>query len=457
MVVVDGTVVTVALPYIKVTFGFSNASVVWILNSYELPYAGFLLLSGRLGDMFGHKRLFLTGIAAFTIASLICAAANSASQLIAGRVIQGVSAAVVSTVAQSLVMTMYVETAERAKSVGIYGFACSCGGVVSLLIGGVLTSAFGWRWIFLINAPIGIMVYALGRALLPDVRQIGKGVRSLDLPGAFAVTASLMLAAYAILDGNVAGGNIRRALQLIGGSALLGMLFLAIEARACAPLLPLRILRNRELATCCTVGALFSIAQTGLLFTSLYLQLVLGYTPWQVSLAFVPLNVVSAVFALRFSAYLVVRFGIGPPLIFGLVTAAVGMLLFARAPVHGNIGVDVMPAMLLVGVGIGLVFNPLALATMNGATPDEMGVISGIVNTFWSMGGALGLAILAKVSAIHSDGLLKLGVRPLSALNGGYHYAFAIGAASSLGAAGIAAFLRHRGLTPVCESEAHDS
>ena len=441
MIVLDTTIVNVALPSIRNDLGFSATSLAWVVNAYLLTFGGFLLLGGRLGDLFGHRRLFVIGIALFTVASLGCGLASSKGLLIAARAVQGLGGAVVSAVAFSLIMILFTETADRAKAMGVFGFVLSGGGTLGVLLGGVLTNSLDWHWIFLVNLPIGILVLALSLRLLPVER--GAAVsRRLDVGGAVLVTASLILAVYAIVNGNGAGWMSARTLGLLGGAAVLLGGFVALEARVPSPLVPLALFRLRNVATANLVGVLWSAAMFAWFFLSaLYLQLVLGYTPLQVGLAFLPTNLIMGAFSLGLSAKLVLRFGIKPPLAAGLSLAAVGLVLFARAPVDGHYVADVLPSMILLGFGAGIAFNPLLLAAMSDVAPEESGLASGVVNTAFMMGGALGLAVLASVAASRTDSLRASGRGVLAALDGGYHAAFLLGAAFALAAAVLGAVL----------------
>ena len=445
MIVLDVTIVNVALPTIRENLKFSESSLAWVVNAYLLTSGGFLLLGGRLGDLYGHRRLFLIGIALFTLASLTCGLAGSQLLLITARAIQGLGGAVVDAVALSLIMDLFTETGDRAKAMGVFGFVCSGGGSIGALLGGFLTNALDWHWIFLVNIPIGIAVIALSLSLLP--RSHGQAEdRQLDVAGAITVTTALMLAIFAIVNGNEAGWTSLQTLGLLAGAGVLLAVFLGIEARVRVPLMPLGLFRLRNLATANVVGVLWAAAMFAWFFMSaLYLQLVLRYSPLQVGLAFVPTNLVMAACSLGLSAKLVMRYGIKPPLVAGLLTAAAGLLLFARAPVDGSFVADVLPPMLLLGFGAGIAFNPVLMAAMNDVAPSESGLTSGIVNTSFMMGGALGLAILASVAAAHSDGLVSAGVDRLAALNGGYHLAFLGGALFALiaAAAGVI-FMRAR-------------
>ena len=440
MIVLDTTIVNVALPSIREALGFSETSLAWVVNAYILTFGGFLLLGGRLGDLFGHRRLFLAGITLFTLASLACGLATTQGFLVTARAIQGLGGAVASAVALSLIMNLFPEPAERAKAMGFYGFVAAGGGSIGVLLGGVLTNALNWHWVFLVNLPIGVAVVALSLVLVPTGQRPATAAR-LDIAGALTVTASLMLAVYAIVNGNQVGWTSAQTLGLLAAAAALFALFLGIEARVRAPLMPLALFRLRNVATANVIGVLWTAAMFAWFFLSaLYLQLVLGYSPLQVGLAFLPANVIMAAFSLGLSARLVMRFGIRLPLTMGLLLAAVGLALFGRAPVEGNFAKDVLPGMILLGLGAGIAFNPVLLAALSDVAPEDSGLASGVVNTAFMMGGALGLAILASLAASRTSSLLVKGLGQLAALNGGYHVAFLVAAlfaavASALGAA----------------------
>ena len=428
MIVLDMTIVNVALPTIREHLKFSESSLAWVINAYLLTSGGFLLLGGRLGDLYGHRRLFLIGIAAFTLASLACGLANSQPMLVVARATQGLGGAIVDAVSLSLIVDMFTETGDRAKAMGVYGFVCSAGGSIAAVLGGFLVNSFDWHWIFLVNIPIGVAVILLCLSLVPAAKAEGEK-RQLDVGGAITVTAALMLAIYAIVNGNEAGWASTQTLGLLAGSVALLIVFVVIETHVKAPLMPLGLLRLRNLATANVVGTLWAAAMFAWFFLSaLYLQLVLGYTPMQVGAAFVPTNVIMAVMSLGISAKLVMRFGIKGPLAFGLGCAAAGLLLFARAPVDGTFAIDVLPPMLLLGLGAGIAFNPVLMAAMNDVGPDQSGLASGIVNTSFMMGGALGLAVLASIAGSATAHLLASGTAQKAALIGGYHLAFVVGA-----------------------------
>jgi EmrB/QacA subfamily drug resistance transporter len=453
MIVLDVTIVGVALPSIKGDLGFSDSSLAWVVNAYLLTFGGFLLLGGRLGDLFGHRRLFLIGIALFTAASLVCGLSTSQGMLVAARAVQGVGGAIVSAVALSLIVTLFTEPGERAKAMGVFGFVASGGGSIGVLLGGILTDTLNWHWIFLVNLPIGIAVFVFCLRLLPGGRGHMAGGR-LDVAGAVTVTVSLMIAVYAIVNGNEVGWGTGRTIGLLALAGALLAVFLLIESRVESPLMPLRLFKLRNLAVSNVVGVLWAAAMFAWFFLSaLYLQLVLGYSPLEVGLAFLPSNLIMGAMSLGLSAKLVMRFGIRTPLGVGLGLAALGLLLFARAPVDGTFVVDVLPSMILLGLGAGMAFNPLLLAAMGDVRQEEAGLASGVVNTAFMMGGALGLAVLASLAASRTDTLAASGSGELEALTGGYHAAFLVGALFAAGAAVIgAALLRPK---PMPEMDAH--
>jgi len=453
MIVVDTTVVNVALPSIRNDLGFSQTSLAWVVNAYMLTFGGFLLLAGRFGDLFGHRRLFLSGTAAFTVASLVCGISTTKGMLVAARAVQGLGGAVVSAVAFSLIVVLFTEPGERAKAMGVFGFVMSGGGSIGVLAGGVLTDLVGWHWIFLVNLPIGVLVTITGIRLLPAVHTGAERTR-LDVPGAAAVTGAMVLAVYAIVNGNSAGWTSAQTLGLLAAAAVVAAAFVAWESRVPAPLMPLGIFRHRNLTVANIVGILWAASMFALFFLSaLYLQLVLHYSPLKVGLAFLPGNVIMMAFSLGLSAKLVTRYGFRKPLAFGLSIAALALFWFARVPVHGSFAVDILPSMILIGIGGGLAFNPVLMAAMSDVEPKDAGLASGIANTAFMMGGALGLAVLASAAAARTNHLAAGGHGTLASLTGGYHLAFLLGALFALAAAGVgAAFLRTRSAAYPAES-----
>ena len=448
MIVLDTTIVNVALPSIRDDLGFSSTSLAWVVNAYLLTFGGFLLLGGRLGDLYGHRRLFLSGIGLFTAASLACGLSTSQESLIIARAVQGVGGAIASAVSLSLTMMLFTENADRAKAMGIFGFVASGGGSIGVLLGGVLTDVLDWHWIFLVNIPIGVAVVLLSLRLLPG-RSGEAGTGRLDVAGAVTVTAALMLAVYAIVNGNQNGWTSAETLGLLAASVALLALFVGIEARISAPLVPLGLFRSRNLSISNVIGVLWAASMFAWFFLSaLYLQLVLGYTPLKVGLAFLPGNVIMGIMSVAVSARLVMRFGIKRPLATGLFVAAAGLLWLARAPVDGNYVIDVLPSMVLLGFGAGIAFNPVLLAAMSDVEPEEAGLASGLVNTSFMMGGALGLAVLASLAASRTDTLTAAGHSHLSALTGGYHLAFVFGAIFAAAAATIGVTLLRTSAQP---------
>jgi EmrB/QacA subfamily drug resistance transporter len=444
MIVLDVTIVNVALPSIKADLGFSETSLVWVVNAYMLTFGGFLLLGGRLGDLFGQRRLFLLGLAAFTAASVVCGFATSQAALVAARAVQGLGGAVVDAVALSLVVSLFTEPTERAKAMGVYGFVCAGGGSIGVLLGGVLTSSLSWHWIFLVNLPIGVAVYLLTLRLLPKDSLQAQAAR-LDFAGAATITLALMLAVYAVVNGNEAGWWSAHTLGLLAAAGVLLVVFVAVQRKVAQPLVPLALFRKRNLALANAVGALWAASMFAWMFISaLYLQLVLGYSAMQVGLAFLPTNLIMAVFSLGWSAKLVLRFGLRAPLVAGLALATLALAWFARAPLDGTFWFDVFPAMVLLGVGAGIAFNPVLLAAMNDVAPEDSGLASGIVNTAFMMGGALGLAILASVAAAQTKALAATGAASTAALNGGYQMAFWVGAAIAILAGVLGCFIQEK-------------
>ena len=456
MIVLDSTIVNVALPSIREDLGFSAESLAWVVNAYLLTFGGFLLLGGRLGDLYGQRRLFLGGITLFTLASLACGLATSQEFLVGARAVQGIGGAVVSAVALSLIMTLFTEPGERAKAMGVFGFVLSGGGTIGVLLGGVLTDVLSWHWIFLVNLPVGVAVFALTLSLLPSSPgQAATG--RLDVAGAITVTASLMLAVYAIVNGNDSGWTSARTLGLLATAAVLLAAFLVIEAKVSAPLVPLGLFRIRNIAAANVVGVLMAGGMFAWFFLSaLYLQLILGYSPLEVGLAYLPSTVIWGAASLLLSDRLVMRFGVKVPLVAGLSLMIAGLLLFARVPVDGNVFVDVLPGSIVLGLGAGISFNPLLLAAMSGVAPTESGLASGVVNTAFMMGGALGLAVLASLAASRTDTLAASGDGRLEALTGGYHAAFLAGALFLVAAAVIGGVLL-RGVVPAAGHEPEEA
>jgi EmrB/QacA subfamily drug resistance transporter len=422
MIVLDVTVVNVALPSIQDDLGFSTSSLAWVVNAYLIAFGGLLLLAGRLGDLIGRRRVFLIGLAVFTGASLLCGLAQSQVMLIAARFLQGVGGAMTSAVILGMIVTMFPEPREQAKAIGVYGFVASAGGSVGLLAGGVLTESINWHWIFFVNVPIGVVTAVLAtRCIDADA---GLGLRAgADVPGALLVTGALMSGVFTIVD-----STVPRVLGAVVSVALL-VGFIAREATARTPLMPLRIFRLRNVSGANVVQTLGTAGMFGMFFLgSLYLQGTLGYGALEIGLAFLPVCVVMGVLSLRYSEALITRFGARACVLAGLGIIAVALVLFARAPVGGSYVVDVLPVMVLMGLGAGAAFPALMGLAMQGVEPEEAGLASGLVNTTAEAGGALGLAVLATLSTAHANHLIGAGHPAVGALTSGYHLAFLVGA-----------------------------
>jgi EmrB/QacA subfamily drug resistance transporter len=439
MIVLDVTVVNVALPSIQNDLGFSGSSLAWVVNAYLIAFGGLLLLSGRFGDILGRRSVFLTGLAVFTVASLFCGLAQSQEVLVVARFVQGVGGAMTSAVILGMIVTMFPEPREQAKALGVYAFVASAGGTIGLLAGGVLTQSINWHWIFFINIPIAIITAFLAVRSIERDEGIGFGDGA-DVPGAVLITSSLMLGVYTIVKPAADyGWGSGRTLGLAAGSLVLLALFIAREATARNPLVPLRIFRSRNVSGANAVQALLVAGMFGMFFMgALYLQRVLGYDALEVGLAFLPATLIMAVLTVRYSEPLITRFGARTTLLPGMVLVAIGLAAFALAPVDGNYLIHVLPVMILLGFGIGVCFPALMTLAMSGATPQDAGLASGLVNTTAQVGGALGLAVLATLSTTRSENLTERGESLASALTSGYHLAFLIGAALVVAAIGVA-------------------
>lgn len=430
MIVLDVTVVNVALPSIQSDLHFSGSGLAWVVNAYLIAFGGLLLLAGRLGDLVGRRLVFMLGLVVFTLASLCCGLAQSEGMLIAARFVQGIGGAMTSAVILGMIVTMFPEPGEQAKALGVYSFVASAGGSIGLLAGGVLVQAINWHWIFFINVPIGVATGLLALRVLAGDR--GLGLRAgADVLGAVLVTSALMLAVYTIVKPAAEDGwGSARTLVLGGFSVLLLAAFVAREATAPTPLVPLRVFRSRNLSAANAIQALLVAGMFSLFFLgTLYLRRVLGYDALSIGLAFLPTTLIMGTLSLRYSERLVMRFGPRGCLIPGLVLIAAGLALFARAPVHGRYVIDVLPPLVLLGTGIGISFAALMTLAMSDVAPGEAGLASGLANTTAQVGGALGLAVLATLSATRTNHLLAHGHALSSALTGGYRVGFVIGAA----------------------------
>jgi EmrB/QacA subfamily drug resistance transporter len=438
MIILDQTIVNVALPSIQGDLGFSQSSLAWVVNAYLIAFGGLLLLAGRLGDLLGRKRMFLTGLAVFTAASLLCGVAQTQAMLVGARFVQGVGGAMTSAVILGMIVTMFPRPAEQAKAIGIYSFVAAGGASIGLLAGGILTEAINWHWIFFVNLPIGIVTAVMATRLIENDKGIGLD-RGADVPGAVLIVGALMLAVYTIVETESHGWGSARTLILGAVALALIAAFVVREARAKTPLIPLNIFRSRivagaNLVQALTVGGMFGMFFLG----ALYLQRVLGYGAIEVGLAFLPVALLIGALSVGLSARVIVRFGARAALLPGLGFIVGGLLLFQRAPVDATYVTDVLPAMLLLGLGGGLFFPSLMTMAMSAATPEESGLASGLVNTTQQVGGALGLAVIATLSASRADSLRASGHSVADALTGGYHLAFAIGAGLVIAATALA-------------------
>jgi EmrB/QacA subfamily drug resistance transporter len=440
MIVLDITIVNVALPSIKRDLGFSQSSLAWVVDAYLITFGGVLLLAGRLGDLIGRRRIFLVGLAVFVTASVLCGASQSEGMLIGARLLQGIGGAMTSAVILGVIVTMFPAPRDQAKAIGVYAFVASAGGAVGLLLGGVITQTISWHWIFFVNAPIGAITAALASRLLHRDAGVGFG-EGADVLGAILITSSLMLGVYTIVQPAAHHGwGATETLALGAVSLLLLAAFITREATARTPLIPLRIFRSRSVSGANLVQVLTVAGMFGMFFMgSLYLQQVQSYDALQIGLAFLPVTLTMGTLTGRYSEPLITRFGARTLLFPGLTLVSIGLLLFTRAPVEANYWRDVFPTMIVLGTGVGICFPALMTIAMSAATPADAGLASGLVNTSSQVGGALGLAVLATLSTSRSNALEAAGHSAASALTSGYHLAFWI-AAGLVVAASVVAF-----------------
>jgi EmrB/QacA subfamily drug resistance transporter len=428
MIVLDATIVNVALPSIQEDLGFSQNDLAWVVNAYLIAFGGLLLLAGRIGDLIGQRRIFLIGLGVFTGASLLCALAQSQGVLIGARFVQGVGGALTSAVILGMIVTMFPEPREQAKAIGVYTFVAVAGGSIGLLAGGVLTEAINWHWIFFVNLPIGVATAAFAVRLVEDREGIGLTAGA-DLPGAALLIGGLMLGVYTILGVTDEGWGSTQTLALGAVSVALLAVFFARQARISNPLMPLRLFRSRNVAGANLVQALLVVGMFGIFFLgALYMQRVLGYDALEVGLAYLPMTLVMGTMSFRFTGQLNMRFGPEATLLPAMGFVILSLLLFARTPVDASYVVDIMPPMIALGLGAGLAFPSLMTLAMSGATPSDSGLASGLVNTSVQVGGAIGLAVLATLATERTETALADGDSVASALNSGYHVAYLVGA-----------------------------
>ncbi|MFJ5218811.1 MFS transporter [Streptomyces sp. NPDC088354] len=452
MVTLDATIVTVALPSIQTDLGFATQlDLQWVINAYVLFFGGFLLLGGRAGDLFGRQRLFLSGLALFTGASLVNGLANDTSMLVAGRGVQGFGAALVSPAVLSIIIVTFPNTAERVKALGLFTAVTAGGSAAGMLFGGVLTDYASWRWIFLVNIPIGLVGIVGALRTIPNTRAAQGSLRHMDLPGAVSVTGGLTVLVYAIVNAQSWGWGSARFIWLVAVAVALLTAFVVIELRTSHPLIRLGIFTKRTIsvgnATMLTFsGGLFVM----MFFPTLYLAANLGYSPIKIGLAFLPWPVAMAA-AGTLGQKLIGRTGPRLLLVTGLLFVAAGLLTYLRLPVHGAYATDVLPGLLLTAIGAGLVFTPVFIVATTGVAAEESGLASGVINTSQQLGAALGLAVISTLATSHTTHLLSgAGDRPTaaersSALVEGFQRGFTVAAAILAVSVLIAAFgLRKR-------------
>jgi EmrB/QacA subfamily drug resistance transporter len=441
MIILDQTIVNVALPSIQSDLHFSQSNLAWVVNAYLIAFGGLLLLVGRLGDLIGRRRIFLAGLALFTTASMLCGVSQSQGLLIGARFVQGIGGAMTSAVILGMIVTMFPRPGERGKAIAVYSFVASAGGAIGLLLGGVITQGLNWHWIFFVNLPIGIATAFAATRLLPDDRGIGLE-RGADALGAMLLVSSLMLGVYTIVEASRYSWGSAHTIGFGAVSVALLAGFIARQATAANPLMPLRVFRSRTVTGANMVQVLMVAGLFGMFFLgALYMQRVLGYDAIQVGLAFLPVALGIAVMSLGFAARLMERFGAKATLVPGLVLMAIGLLLFRSAPVHAHYVSDLLPVMVLLGIGAGVAFPSLMTLAMSAATAEDSGLASGLVNTTQQVGGALGLAVLATLASTRTNTVRHDGSSLASSLTSGYHLAFTIGAVLVIAAIGLAVSL----------------
>ena len=442
VIVIDASIVNVALPSIGAHLHFARADLSWVVNAYVLTFGGFLLLGGRMADLLGRRRMFMLGLVVFSLASFAGGIAQSEGWLIAARAVQGLGAAIVSPAALSIITVTFAEGAERNRALGIWGAVAGAGGAAGVLLGGILTSGLSWRWVLFVNVPIGLIAALLAPRTLRESRA-EDGTTTFDLPGAVTVTAGLSLLVYAVVDTVNSGWGSTATLLRLGGAALLLIAFLVIERSSSHPLMPFSIFRLRTLRGANIVGLLIGMSLFSMFFfISLYLQNVMHYSPIKTGISYLPLAV-GIIISAGAAAQLVTRLGFKPPLIAGMLLIAGGLLWFSQVPATGgSYAADVLGPSLLAAVGLGFSFVPVTIAAVTGTKPHEAGLASGLINTSQQVGGALGLAILATIANSRTQSLFHAGVHSTSiALTKGFDRAFLVGAGFAIVGAILAAVL----------------
>jgi len=432
LIVVDMTIVNVALPSIQKDLGFSQSGLAWVINAYLIAFGGLLLLAGRLGDLLGRKRVYLVGLAIFTGVSLLCGLSFSQPMLIAARFVQGIGGAVSSAVILAMIVTLFPKPDEQAKAFGVFSFIASAGAAIGLIAGGLITQAVSWHWIFFVNLPLGVVTAIAAARLLQSDRGIGLG-KGADVLGALLITASLMLGVYTIVESSDFGLTSVRTLGLGALSIALLAAFIVRQARGSNPILPLRVFASTKLSAANVIQALMSSAFLGFFFmASLDLERVLGYGPMALGLAFLPVTVVMGLFSLRFSALLINRVGPLAVLVAGQAVIVVALAWLGLGPTAASYTINLMIPLALLGLGGGLSFPSLTIIAMADARPQDAGLASGLLNTTGQVGGALGLAVLATLAGARTASLVQQGLDGATALAGGYHLAWLVGAATVL-------------------------
>jgi EmrB/QacA subfamily drug resistance transporter len=442
MVIIDNTVVNVALPSIQRDLAFNSAGLAWVVDAYLITFGGFLLLGGRMGDLLGRRRVLLGGLVLFTAASLLCGFSASQGELVAGRFVQGVGAAVVSSTSLGLIATLYPDSRERVRAMAVYAFVAVTGGSIGLLLGGAVVEALNWHWIFFINLPVGVVALGASWAWVQD--HVGLGIRQgADVGGAVLITVAPMLAVYGLVTVDQHGWTSATTLSTLGGAAVLVLVFVVLESRLRTPLIRLGIFRNRNLAVSDLVRGLFGVGTFGLFFLGvLYFQKVRGYNPVTTGLAYLPMTLVSSTLSLFVTARVMGRIGAKATLTFGLALFAVGLALWTRVPVHASYAGYVLPALAIGGVGAGFISAPNITLGMSGVRPDDTGLASGLINVALQLGAAIGVAVLATLSTTRTEHLLTTGVGVHEALTGGYRLGFVVATACVVVALALTTLLR---------------